>query len=96
MQAWNEVLEPFLDTLDYRNEFKTAYRWWPLGREKRIVVDPAFGFGLPVVVDSGVRTESIVEQFRVGELRDDIAADFNIGIEDVERALQFEAALAAA
>jgi uncharacterized protein (DUF433 family) len=88
MQAWHEVLAPFLDDLDYSGDL--ASRWWPLGHDKPIVVDPEYGFGLPVVANSGVRTEIIRERFQAGDLEEQIARDFNLDPIAVERALQFE------
>ena len=87
-QAWNEFLEPFLHNLDYAHEI--ARRWWPLGRENRVVVDPDYGYGFPVVANSGVRTEIILERFRAGDLKDRIAQDFKLDPVEVERALQFD------
>lgn len=89
MQAWNEVLEPFLQELDY-NANQLVARWWPLGRSTPVVIDPEYGFGFPVVAKSGVRTEIILERFRAGDLKEQISADFNIEQVHVERALQFE------
>jgi len=86
--AWDEILAPFLETLDYRDAF--AYRWWPLGRSKPIVVDPEYGYGLPVIAESGVRTEIIRERFEVGDSIDQIAYDFNVKPEQVQSAIQFE------
>jgi uncharacterized protein (DUF433 family) len=88
MQAWNDVLAPFLDNLDYREEI--ASRWWPLGREVPIVVDPEYGHGLPIIHGSGVRTEIIRERAEAGDLIEQIACDFNLDPREVERALQFE------
>ena len=88
MQAWNEVLAPFLASLDYTND--VASRWWPLGKAAPIVVDPDFGYGLPVVAGSGVRTEIIRERAEAGDLIQQIASDFNLDCTEVERALQFE------
>jgi uncharacterized protein (DUF433 family) len=87
-RAWNEILGPFLEDVDYTDAFVS--RWWPLGRDKPIVVDPEYGYGLPVVDKSGVRTEIILERFQAGDLHDQIAEDFNLDPIDVERALQFE------
>ena len=89
MQAWNEVLDPFLQELDYDANQLVA-RWWPLGRSTPVVIDPQYGFGFPVVAKSGVRTEIILERFRAGDLKEQISADFNIEQVHVERALQFE------
>jgi uncharacterized protein (DUF433 family) len=87
-QAWDEVLDPFLDTLDYEGEI--ARRWWPRGKDEPIVVDPDYGFGLPVVWRSGVRTEIIAERFRAGDTREEIAYDFGISPAEVEAALRYE------
>ena len=87
-QAWDEVLDPFLDTLDYEDEM--ARRWWPRGKDEPIVVDPDYGFGLPVVSGSGVRTEVLAERFRAGEDKREIAYDFGVSPSDVEAALRYE------
>jgi uncharacterized protein (DUF433 family) len=86
--AWNEVLEPFLAELDYAEGW--AERWWPLGHEQPILIDPDYGFGRPVVAGSGVRTEVILERVRAGELPDEIARDFNLKPLEVHRAIQYE------
>ncbi len=91
--AWKKVLDPFLQNLDYTGNL--ASRWWPLGKEQPIILDPDYGYGLPVVLNSGVRTEIIRERFQVGDLPDQIARDFNLKPIEVERALQFEVKRAA-
>ena len=88
-RAWTEVLDPFLQTVAYEGEF--VRRWWPIGQNRRVIVDPEYGFGLPVVAGSGVRTETIYEQVQGFVPQKRIAADFNITLEDVEHAIQFEA-----
>ncbi len=88
-QAWTEVLAPFLQTLEYENDL--ARRWWPLGQRSPIVVDPAYAYGLPVIKNTGIRTEILFERFESGDLVEEIANDFNLVPEDVERAIQFEA-----
>jgi len=92
-RAWNEVLAPFLEELDYRDSY--ASRWWPLGRDKPIVIDPDYGFGLPVVNKSGVRTEIILERSQSGDSPEQIADDFNLRVADVKEALAYEKTRAA-
>lgn len=92
-QAWDAVLDPFLDKLDYQNDF--ARRWWPLGKEDVVVVDPVYGFGSPVIWGSGVRTELVAERAEVGDRHEVIAYDFDLTHEQVESALLFEDQLAA-
>ena len=88
-RAWTEVLGPFLKTVAYEGGF--VRRWWPIGEDRRVIVDPEYGFGLPVVAGSGVRTEIIYEQVQGFVSQHRIADDFNITLEDVEHAIQFEA-----
>jgi uncharacterized protein (DUF433 family) len=93
MQAWAEVLDPFLDTLDY--EDRLARRWWPRGKDEPVVVDPDYGFGLPVVAGTGVRTEIIAERRRAGDSPEEIAYDFGVKVPQVEAALRYEMPAAA-
>jgi uncharacterized protein (DUF433 family) len=92
-QAWDAVLNPFLGTLDYHNDF--ARRWWPLGRDDPVIVDPDYGFGSPVIVGSGLRTELVGERREVGDPPEIIAYDFSLTPEQVASALKMEDKLAA-
>lgn len=88
MLAWREVLEPFLKDVDYENDL--ARRYWPLGRQRMVIVDPDYGFGLPVVEGNGVRTEIIAERHRAGDSTDQISYDFDVTPRQIEDALQWE------
>lgn len=90
--AWKEFLAPFLQDVEYEHEM--ARRWYPLGKANLVVVDPDYGFGLPVTRNSGVRREIIQERFQVGDSVDQIAQDFNMHRDEVEQALRFESKLA--
>jgi uncharacterized protein (DUF433 family) len=37
-----------------------------------------YGFGLPVVSGSGVRTEIVAERFRAGDAKEEVAYDFGL------------------
>lgn len=93
MLAWNDVLDPFLETIDYYQDF--ARRWWPRGKGIKVVVDPDYGFGFPVIAGSGVRTEIIAERRRAGDDYEEIAYDFGVSIPEVEDALRYEMPYAA-
>lgn len=88
MQAWDEVLNPFLDTVEYEGEI--ARRWWPLGKDVRVLVDPDYGFGLPVVEGVGVRTEIIAERCEAQDSIDEISYDFGVTPEQIDDALLWE------
>jgi uncharacterized protein (DUF433 family) len=88
MRAWDEILDPFLDTVEYEGEI--VRRWWPLGKEFAVLIDPDYGFGLPVVEGVGVRTEIIAERYRAGDSTDEIAYDFDVTPKQIGDALQWE------
>jgi uncharacterized protein (DUF433 family) len=88
MQAWDEVLDPFLDTVEYEGEI--VRRWWPLGKDVAVLVDPNYGFGLPVVEGTGVRTEIIAERHRAGDSTDEISYDFDVTPKQIKDALRWE------
>ena len=88
MQAWDEVLDPFLDTVEYEDEI--VRRWWPLGKDVAVLIDPDYGFGLPVAEGTGVRTEIIAERHGAGDSTDEIAYDFDVTPEQIKDALQWE------
>lgn len=86
--AWREVLEPFLEDVEYENQ--VARRWWPLGKNHMVVVDPDYGFGLPVVEGTGTRTEIIAERYKAGDSTEEITYDFGVTSEQILDALQWE------
>lgn len=88
MQAWFEILDPFLEDVDYENDL--VRRWWPLGKNHMVVVDPDYGFGLPVIAGTGVRTEIIAERARAGDSTEEITYDFGVTERQIEDALQWE------
>jgi uncharacterized protein (DUF433 family) len=88
MQAWEEVLDPFLDTVEYENEL--VRRWWPLGKDVGVLVDPDYGFGLPVIAGTGIRTEIIAERKRAGDSNKEITYDFGVTADQIDDALRWE------
>lgn len=88
MQAWEDALDPFLESVDFEQEL--AHRWWPLGRNYPIVIDPDYGYGFPTVLKTGVRTEIVAERARMEESVEEIAYDFDLTETEVKAALEYE------
>lgn len=85
--AWEKIFA-FLETVEYEGDF--AAKWWPLGKDTPVVVDPDYGFGLPVIDGVGLRTEIVLERMKAGESQTAIAADFDVSPELIAGAMQFE------
>lgn len=85
--AWEHV-EEVLKDLDY--DHGQAHRWWPAGREIRIVIDPTVSFGRPYIVQRGISTDAVYSRFRAGESIHLIADDLSVTEAEAEAAIRFE------
>lgn len=96
----DQVYRPsFLESVDF-SESGGAERWYPVHNEepekgKVIVLDPQRSFGKPILKDSGVPTRILYEAYRFNDPVD-IAANYNISVQDVEQAVLYETRLQAA
>jgi uncharacterized protein (DUF433 family) len=89
------VLEPLLDEIDFDSDSALAGRWWPLGKQEPIVLDPRVAFGAPVVAGTRLRTITIAGMAHKANA-DAIARIYGIESKAVHAALKFEKALLAA
>ncbi len=70
-----------------------AIRWYPLGREVPIMVDPRFAAGRPAVADRGVTVDIIRRRSQnAGQSIREIAHDLSVTERAVEAALSFDIA----
>lgn len=92
---FGEVLEPFLNEIDFDQTTALAHRWWPLGRRRPVVLDPRIAFGAPTVAGTRVRTDTV---FSTAQYSDPAAAAeaYRLTGEQVQAAVEFESMLAAA
>jgi uncharacterized protein (DUF433 family) len=88
------VVAPFLKQLEFTQDGELV-RWWPLGDRRRIVLDPARQFGQPIVSEAGVRTEVLFLAVKAGTQEREVAQWFDVEVEDVRDAVEFEQNLAA-
>jgi uncharacterized protein (DUF433 family) len=45
------LIERYLRDLDFDEKSDLAARWWPLGKKRRVVIDPARAFGQPITIE---------------------------------------------
>ena len=88
--AFSKVLEPFCASLDFDQASSLASRYFPLGRERPVVVDPRRAFGRPVIEGTNLTTEALMSLLRGGESAENIAESFRITTEAVIAAKAFE------
>jgi uncharacterized protein (DUF433 family) len=90
-----QVVQPFLQEIDFDESTLLAYRWWPMGRSVPVVLDPRIAFGSPVLEGTAIRT-SVAARTAATEPPEDVAEGFEVTLSRVEAAMEFEAQLAAA
>ena len=56
---FREVVEPSFKHVDFADD-GTPRRWWPLGRQGRVVVDPERAFGQPIESTTSIPVASLV------------------------------------
>lgn len=91
------MLEAHLERVD-RDSRLLPVRFFPFVRlemdsgSKHIAIDPAVGFGRPIIRSRGISTRVIVQRIDAGETPGELAADYGIGIDEIEEAVVYERA----
>lgn len=90
----DEIARPYFRNLEYSD--LGVIRYYPLGTEKGIVLDPKRSFGKPIDEASGVSTYVLYQMARTGEAPRDIAKWYGVSEEAVSNAIEYEVLLKAA
>lgn len=95
--AMRHVLAEHLKRIEW-DALRFPYRLYPFlppaaqAGERLIVIDPQIAFGRPVILRRGISTSAIAERIDAGETVNDIAADYELGVEEIEQAVVYERA----
>lgn len=98
--AMRELLSAYLRRVEYDKAglatavYPFVVRAGDSDQPRRIMINPLFGFGRPVISGTGIRTEIISERFGAGESIPDLAEDYDRPTEDIEEAIRYETAAA--
>jgi len=88
------VIEASLfDSILYAEDL--AYRWHPIRDLPRVVLDPNFSFGRPVIEGAWVPTDTLLGAFHAEGSVAQVAEDFEIDVEAINQAIDFEERLRA-
>jgi uncharacterized protein (DUF433 family) len=69
-------------------------RWWPLGRDHRVVLDPERSFGRPIITPESVPTAILARAFQAEGSIDSVARWYEVDPRSVLDAVEFEKKLA--
>ena len=91
-REFNRIVTPFLKELEFD---QGNLRWWPLGRERLVVVDPVRNMGQPSVTRSGVPTRVLANSVKANDSLNQVARWYEVTLQEVKDAVAFEESLAA-
>jgi uncharacterized protein (DUF433 family) len=84
--AFKQIIEAFCKKIEF-SEDQLAGRFWPLGRDHRIVVDPHHQFGQPVIEKTNLLAETIHDLHDAGESKEFLSRLYNISMKEVNDAV---------
>jgi uncharacterized protein (DUF433 family) len=88
--AFARVIAPRLYAGIEFSEHDMLIRWWPLGRQIPVVIDPARSFGQPIVSTRGIPTAVLADAVAAEGSVAKVARLFRLPPRSVEGALRFE------
>lgn len=83
-----DFIEIFFKNLEFDSE-NLASRFWPLGKDKAIIIDPARKFGHAVINSHNIYPETIFNHYKAGDPLPYIAHVYELTEKQVEDALEF-------
>ncbi|EDX84765.1 conserved hypothetical protein [Synechococcus sp. PCC 7335] len=99
--AMKKTLQQFLQRIEWDEEGHPQ-RLFPLiqlqqADEPRVLeINPRLSFGRPVVVNTGIPANMIIDRFRAGESLESLADDYDLSRQQLEEILRFEMVLSKA
>jgi uncharacterized protein (DUF433 family) len=93
-REFDSIVTPFLRELEFDGG---VLRWWPLGRDHAVVLDPDRSLGQPIVATGGVQTRILSNSVKANDESIEVVARwFEVAVEEVRDAVEFEKSLLAA
>ena len=86
--SFREIIEQSLTNLEM-NEDGIPARWWPAGRAKKILVDPARSFGQPIELDSGVPASVLAAAAKAEGSIEGAARAWQVPVASIRRSVEF-------
>ncbi len=84
--TFKEIIKDFCKKIEF-SESKLAERYYPLGKQHHIIVDPNHQFGQPTIEDTNLLAETIYRMHTAGESNDFLARLYDIPVKNVEAAI---------
>lgn len=87
-RVFAEVVRDYLRRITYGPDGYATQLVLPYGQRDILTVTPERGAGRPLFIRGGAPLEQVVSRWRAGDRLSDLAADFEVPVEDLEDALR--------
>lgn len=92
-REFRRIVQDFLKELEFSG---SDIIWYPLGKNRQIVIDPRRNFGQPTVTKSGVPAATLARSVKANCSQEIVARWYEVHPDEVRDAVEFEEALAKA
>lgn len=84
--AFKQIIEEFCKKIEF-SPSDIAERFYPLGRDKHIIVDPHHQFGQPVVEKTNILAQTLFELYKSGETKRFLSRLYDLNEDEIEDAI---------
>ncbi len=81
-------IREFLERVEFEASDGAALRYWPVGKQSPVAIDPKIAFGAPQI--RGIRTELVAESVDAGESEANVSAAWGLSTDEVSAAIAWE------
>ena len=90
----DRIIAPFLYHGVEFDDLHDPRRWWPLGQDRQVVLDPERAFGAPIVAQEGIPTRLLYDAFQAEGSRQRVSEWYGVSDTAVADAIEFESRMA--
>ena len=85
---FSTIIKEFCQQIDFGKDH-LALRYWPLGKQRNIIVDPHHQLGQPTIKNTNILAETLYRMYIAGEKVNFIASLYNVLESDVKDSIEF-------
>ena len=94
-KQFSKLVKDYLKRITYAGDGWASAITLPVYQRTEVFVDPAIGFGQPLVRHGGARVEDLIDRFQAGDTVLELAEDFGVPPEEVEDVIRVATRVAA-
>uniref|UniRef100_A0A7V2ZKG5 DUF433 domain-containing protein n=1 Tax=Ignavibacterium album TaxID=591197 RepID=A0A7V2ZKG5_9BACT len=84
-----KIIEEFAINVEFSKNTFLAERFWPYGKDIKIVIDPHRQYGQPIIEGTSINAEVIYSMYKSGEPIDSLAILYDLTEKEVNDAINF-------